>query len=522
MPPPMATATMPPLPIPSGASPEEEIARLRAENAQLRKQNQEIEQQARLEQAKLRAEVEQLKRRLYGPKSEKLDPAQASLAFDAAFADLQIAVQEPLVHVAPAQTAKVSRPRRLRQLPIKVTIIDLPEEEKRGLVKIREEITDKIECKPAELYLNRIIRYVYADPLKLQAPKIAALPPQVLPQSSLGTTLIVDALIKKYVDHLPLYRQSKMAERDGIVLEPQKLARGVEAAAHLLVTIRDQLAEKIRAGRYIQADETPVNVMDDERPGRVRPAWLWAYHSPPGRAVVFDFHRSRGRDSPASFIPPNWTGVLQTDGWETYASLLRERVNIDHVACWAHARRYVHEALQSGDKSEEVINILADISRLYRVEEEARGYTPEARARLRDTRSRIVLGRLHQRLSHQSAVALPKSAIGKAAAYALNRWTELTRYAEPGNGHVEIDNNPVERNIRPTALGRKNWLFIGHPDAGWIAGTIYTVTGTCKLLGVNPAAYLNWVLPQLAGATNQSVSGLLPHDYAAVVKELEA
>lgn len=508
---------------------EAELDAKRIEIAALEKLVAQQENQRRIENAALKAEIEQLKRRLYGAKSEKVDSRQIALAFEAAVADTQIAIQEPPMPATPTNAGKPkrereSRPRRFENLPVQKTIIDVPESERVGMVKFREEITEKLERRPASYYINQIVRYVYGHPGKLQAPVIAPLPPQVFPQSGLGTTVISGAIIDKYVDHLPLYRQSKIAERNGLTLEPQKLARGIEAAATLLVIIRDQLAEtKIRRSGFIQADETPVNVMDAERPGKVRPAWLWVYHSPQERAVVFDFNRSRGRDSPASFIPADWTGVLQTDGWETYASLLGERKNVTHVACWAHARRYVHEALQAGDTSEDVVMLLADIGLLYRIEEEASEMDAQARGKLRDQRCPILLDRIHRRLSHVSATALPKSAIGKAASYALNRWTELTQYARPDFGYVEIDNNPVERNIRPAALGRKNWLFIGHPDAGWIAGVIYTIVGTCKLQRVNPENYLNWVLPQLAGATNKTAHGLLPHDYAALaVKERES
>ena len=339
------------------------------------------ERQRKLETAALRSELEALKRRIYGPKSEKIDSNQLGLAFEAAVADVQIAIQEPpvpVVRVKPETKATV-RPRRFQDLPVKVTLLDVPERERTGLEKMRDEVTEKLERQPGHYYINRIVRPVYGDPRKLQAPVIAALPAQVLPQSGLGTTVISHALVGKYVDHLPLYRQSKIAAREGITLEPQKLARGIEAAAQLLITIRDQLAGKIRGRGYLQADETPVNVMDEDRPGKVRQAWLWAYHSPPERTVVFDFSRSRGRDSPANFIPLDWTGVLQTDGWETYASLLRERPNATHVACWAHARRYVHEALQAGDESADVIHLLADIGRLYAVEADAREMPPEDR-----------------------------------------------------------------------------------------------------------------------------------------------
>lgn len=496
---------------------ERTIEELRAELAEQKTQLE----MARWEKQGLLAEISRLKRDYFGPRSEKMDPQQCQLALDCALADIDVEEAEQVLPVAPVEPRRQSRRRLPRELPVKITIIDLPEDQKAGLVKIREEVTEQIERQPAQHFIHRIVRYVYAHPHKAHAPVVAPLPAQVLPQSTLGTSVIAHAVVDKYVDHLPLYRQAQIAERAGVTLEPQKLARGVEAAAHLLITVRDQLADRIRESGYVQADETPVNVLDDARPGRARPAWLWAYHGHTARATVFDFNRSRGRDSPASFFPAGWTGVLQTDGWETYASLIKDRPGVTHLACWAHARRYVRRAVEVGDTSEGVIALLADVQRLYQVEREAkdRGLNHAERGELRDSRCPMILHRLHQRLRQESLTALPKSELGKACTYALGRWTELTRYAQPGRGHVEIDNNWVENGIRPTALGRKNWLFVGHPDAGWIAGVIYSVVGTCKLLRLDPEAYLNWVLPQLAAATNHTAAGLLPHDYAATVKE---
>ena len=156
---------------------------------------------------------------------------------------------------------------------------------------------------------------------------------------------------------------------------------------------------------------------------------------------------------------------------------------------------------------------------MYRIETEAKrqALSHAARAELRQQDSVPILERLHEQFKLIAQSELPQSRLGKAAAYALARWGTLTRYAEPGMGHVQIDQNSVERGIRPTKLGAKNWMYIGHPDAGWRSAVIYSITGTCKLLKVNPADYLTWVLPQLSTATSGQVEGLMPHDYAATV-----
>jgi transposase len=185
----------------------------------------------------------------------------------------------------------------------------------------------------------------------------------------------------------------------------------------------------------------------------------------------------------------------------------------------AHLRRYVVEALEAGLKLDIVARLLGDIALLYRIETQAKDQklSPEERALLRQRESLPILDRLHQQFVVISQTELPQSALGRAATYALNRWQTLTRYAQPGMGHVLIDQNSVERGIRPTKLGAKNWLYIGHPDAGWRSAVIYSITGTCKLLKVNPVDYLTWVLPRLATATSGQTDGLLPHDYAAAI-----
>ena len=169
--------------------------------------------------------------------------------------------------------------------------------------------------------------------------------------------------------------------------------------------------------------------------------------------------------------------------------------------------------------------ILADFAALYRVEAEARERRLSAtdRAQLRQNRSELVLARLRQKLAVAQAKASPQSPVGLAAAYALARWDCLCQFAQPGYGHIEIDDNPVENCIRPSALGKRNWLFIGHPDAGWKSAVLFSLLGTCKLLTVNPELYLTWVQPKLAAATNlAAATGLLPHDYATTAKERTA
>jgi hypothetical protein len=183
--------------------------------------------------------------------------------------------------------------------------------------------------------------------------------------------------------------------------------------------------------------------------------------------------------------------------------------------CWTHARRRAVDALKSG-AGEPALALVEEINALYAIETEAkeRGYTAEQRSFYRYAKCRPVFNRLKARFERLKKTELPSSHLADAARYALNRWPQLVRYAKPGCGHVNIDQNPIESNIRPTKIGARNWLHIGHPKAGWRSAVIYSIVGTCRLLKIDPLAYLTWVLPKLAAATHKTAVGLLPHDYA--------
>lgn len=484
------------------------------------KEAQARELRGELEAEKLR--TRNLLHQLYGTKSEKLDPAQYQLLMEG----VQPPAVAPVVvdEVQEEQTAKPhGGGRRLlpRTLPVKITIIDVPEAERVGLVKIREEVTEQLERAPARHYVHRIIRYVYADPKKEQPPVVAPLPPQVYPQSGLGTSVIAHAAVAKFCDHLPLYRQERIAAREGVDLPRQKLGRALEAGAQLLLTIEHILWQNILNERYAQIDETVYSLIDPAHKGAVIKGRFWVFHSPPVKAVVARFERSKGHEVLLEYFPPEWAGDIQGDGATAYDAFVGKRPQVRVAGCMAHSRRRWFDAAEGGGDA--VRDILLTYGQLYRIEREARqlGLQDEDRAVFRQSRRVAeLLAELKARIEHARAQpgVLPKDLMGKAATYAINHWAALTRYAQPGCDHIEIDNNLCENAIRPIVLTRKNSIFIGHPDAAWVSGVYISVIGTCRHIGIDPEAYLNWVLPQLAAGTNHSTAtGLLPHDYAALL-----
>lgn len=484
-------------------------------------------QRTQLERDEAKAKLQALLKRYFGRSSEKLDPNQLALAWAAVEAELAAATPPPPVPppvARPPRSPSVRRARRLEDLPVLETVIvDLPAEKKvapdgTALVKIREEVTDEVDYQPGKLFRRQIIRPVYASPAHCGAPQVAPLPPRVIPGGQVGPGLIAHVLLSKYVDHLPLYRQEAMLDRFGPAFTRQAMGEWVGQAAGLLQPVYDELKKLVRLSAYVQGDETPIRVLDPARPGAAREAWLWTFLAPRAKAVVFDFQLTRSHEPALAFLR-DFRGAFQTDGYAAYGKALdvlpaEVRAGIVHFNCMAHCRRVFVEALESGD--DRAAPFLAYLGALYRIESELREATPEARAQARGIRSVPWVESMELALKKASLdlTILPRSTLSKAVGYALARWPKLTRFAEAAYGHVHIDSNHVENSIRPSAVGKKNFLFVGHPNAGGRSAVLYSIFGTCKLHGVNEWSYLTWALPRLAAATNHTAHTFTPQHFA--------
>jgi len=481
----------------------------------------ELESLLKIEQlrsAKLDHRLKDLIRRVYGTKSEKLNEAQREL-----FGILEEQIKPLLAQSIAASADKPSSPRKRgggrypkpENLPVRIRLVDLPKDQKVGLVKIREEITEQIEYRPSLFYRMRWVRPVYAHPTKAHAPIVAALPPQVIPKAGVGTHFIAHVLTAKFVDHLPTYRQERIDARGGVWISRQARCRYIDAAAHLLISIREPLKAKILASGYVQVDETFTKLLDPERRGRSHDAYLWGYHAPHEKAIVLEFSPDRRSEILYDFFPVRWKGIVQTDGAAMYPRVFKHRPGVTHIECVAHLRRYVLDSVKSDER--DAIPLLRDISELYRIERSAQalGLTHEERGLLRHAQAKPVLKRLQRQFRALERTAPPSGNLREAVTYANGRWPALVRYAKIGFGHTSIDQNAIERCFRPGKVGLRNYLFIGHPAAGWRSAVVYSVVATCRLLGVNPESYIAWVLPKLAAGTNRSTAaGLLPHDFA--------
>ena len=482
--------------------------------------------------AELKAQIEDLKRQVFGSRSERLKRQEKE-------AD---ATENETASTPPQSKAKKDSASRHQgggrgafpqDLEVIQIVLDVPESEKfcretgEALAFLRNEITRKMEFIPGRWVCHEYVRPMYVRRRDLMAgvmnPVMASLPPQLIPGSDIENGFLAHLIVSKYLDYLPWYRQEQIARRSGVELSRRKLCRWSAEVANLLAPIVLCLIAMLAKSLSWMADETFVNVLDPERPGKARKAWLWVYLSLETKVAVFDFNPSRNQDSPLKFFPPGAKGDLLTDGYSVYPAVLAQRPGLVHACCWTHARRGFDKALQGGGQS--VRDILLNIQKLFAIDKEARqaGMSATQRETLRREKGvQAILDDLHKQMTAAKESTLPQSRTHKAADYALNRWQELGVFAQPGMGHVELSTNILENKIRPVALNRRNSLFIGHPKAGKKSAIFYSIFATCRLCEVCPEKYLRWLLPKLAVATNQAYPTLLPHAYAAELKAAAA
>jgi transposase len=386
------------------------------------------------------AKVKDLLRRIFSPKSEKLNALQGLLFAAASAAEHTAAVTRDAIKRAGAATKRLPSLREKRRapenLPILDTVrVDLSEEQKAGLV--RDEVTYEQDYRASQFFLRAIVRPVYGHPKKLHGPRIAPMPVRVIPQSMVGPGFLAHMLVSKFMDHIPYYRQQRIDRRGGLDISDKARVRYTEKCALLLLTVYQQLIQRILDSSYVSADETVVKLLDPDRRHKAQVAYPWVYLAPTADAIAFEFSLTRCAASPERFSPLNYQGVLQSDGYGVYAGVAKKRPGMALLECWTHARRRAVEALKSGAGAP-ALALVKEIGELYAIETEAteRSYTAAQRAYYRYAKCRPVFRRLKARFEELNRTELPSSNLGDAARYALNRWSELVRYAKPGFGQI--------------------------------------------------------------------------------------
>ncbi len=340
----------------------------------------------------------------------------------------------------------------------------------------------------------------------------APLPPRIIEKCLASDRIVIDTVVSKYCNHTPLHRQSVILERDiGLEISRATLDGWVLKVGELLIPTGAAMRRELISESYIQADETPVDVQTRDGRGQNHQAYLWQYRRP-GGTVVFDFRLGRGRDGPKRFLE-QFEGILQTDGYSAYDQIGGPRMV--HAGCRAHARRQFFEAVKLNPRDPVATPIVARMDELFAVDAEARrkALSVAARQVRRQERAKPLLEEIRRKIEAAQSVALPSSALSKACQYTLTLWTKLTRFLE--YPELELSNNLAQNSMRPVALGRRNWMHIGSPQAGPKVAAIFSVVETCRRLRLPVRDYLAAVLPGIADRPIQRLPDLTPTAWVA-------
>ena len=372
--------------------------------------------------------------------------------------------------------------------------------------KIGEEVTERLDYKPGKIICKRYIQPKYKkisvpNEISQQSP-----PPTVVDKCLAEPGLVAHVILCKYDLHLPNYRLSKhFREAFGIDLHRNLLGDWDQYGSDLLEAVYDAMVRHIQKARYIQADETPVKYLDPEIKGKTGTGQLWEYGIPRGE-IIFEWRTDRSREGPEKLLM-DFQGTLQSDRYSAYVSLEKIRPDIVFAACWAHSRRKFFDAK---DHDPAAAWFLVKIGELYEIERRLRESqaTWEQRQAMRMELVPAIMAEIRTELDKALPCILPQSHFGKAVLYADKNWKQLQVYIS--DGEVEIDTNLCENSIRPTAVGKRNWLFIGSPTAGDKGAIIYSLIGSCRRLGINPHQYLTELLMKLPGMKIKSVEELEP------------
>jgi transposase len=482
----------------------------------------------RSELAQAQAEIERLKliirrfqRAQFGRRSERIDGDQLALGLEDLDADIaRLQVHHPAASARDIGSQATARRQGLPDhLPREDMAIDIDEQVcpccGGALHVIGETVSEMLDFVPARLRVLRIRRPKYgcrACGTIHQAPA----PERPIAKGLASPGLLAHVLVSKYCDHTPLYRQSQIIARHGVEIERSTLANWVGGACWWLEPLQARLAAHVFGSDKIFADDTPIPVLDPGR-GRTKTGRLWVYTrddrpwgGPDPPAAVYFYSPDRKAERPASHLEA-FHGVLQVDGYAGFERLTACG-DIVLAACWAHTRRKffeVHEATGSPIAAE----ALRRIAKLYAIETPIRGRTAEERQLVRHSQSRPLLEAMKPWLETELSRIPGRSGLAEAIRYALSRWTALCRFLD--DGRIELDNNPVERAIRPVALGRKNHLFAGSDGGGVRWATVCSLIATAKLNDVEPFAYLKDVLERMTeGYPMSRIDELLPWNWA--------
>lgn len=492
-----------------------ETVDLLLENQILKQELQQVKERSESEIAFLKYQLGQLKRQIFGEKSERflsmLDAGQLALPIEDE--NPQVMEKEETItidaHDRKKKKKKENHPVR-KPFPANLQrqvekIFPYGYDENSPEKPIGEEITEILEEIPGKFYVRQIIRYKFANK-KTGGVVIGELPSRINEKGMFGEGLQTRIIIDKYCDHIPGYRQDQRFTRAGIKIPYSTLMDVPRQVGNYMIPLYEELKKLSLTCNYLQIDETPHPVLDRESKGKTHRGYLWVYRSVEQRLVLFEYCPGRGKKWPKERLK-NYEGFIQTDGYVAYNDFDR-CANITSVCCMAHARRYFEKALMDHTSMAEYF--ITKLQAVYEVEREIRdeNKSDEEILSLRKEKSLPILNELETWLKENTNHP-PRSPIAKAIAYTLSRWKKLTLYIE--HPFLEIDNNLVENAIRPTVLGRKNYLFSGSHESAQRAAMFYSFLGSCKMNNVNPQEWLVDVLVKLPETKTSALYTLLPN-----------
>jgi transposase len=481
----------------------------------------------------LKLVIEKYRRMIFGRKSEKLTGQLEQLEFRLEELETAQAAEEAAQSTSEAtQPSSTQTVTKLRRRPARKPLPeDLPREVVThlpahnccpdcagALRQFGEDVSEQLERIPATYKVIRHVRPKFAC-AGCERVVEAPAPARPIDRGLPGPALLAHVLVSKYSDHLPLYRQSQIYAREGVDLDRSTLAGWVGATSELLAPLVDEIRKHVLRASKIHADDTPVPVLAPGN-GKTKTGRLWTYvrdDRPAGYstapAVWFTYSEDRKGEHPRRHLK-DFKGALQADAYSGFHHLYGDGA-IYEVACWAHTRRKFHD-IHVVHASPTTTEALARIGALYGIEEQIRGKPAELRCSIRQDRARPLLNDLRQWMEKTLRSLSTKSETAGAIRYALSHWRALTRYVD--DGLLEIDNNAAERALRAVAIGRKNYLFMGADSGGQRAASLYSLIGTAKLNGLDPAFYLRAILEKLPEHPINRIEELLPWNIAASLK----
>jgi len=459
----------------------------------------------------------QLQRMIFGSKRERFVssslPGQMILEFEPKTIEIEQAVAEERENIRIAYERKKSKkahPGRLA-LPDHLPVVEItlePEEDTTGMVRIGTEVTEELDYTPATLHINRTIRPKYMtkeDEKGCQRQVIAELN-RPIHKCIASAALLAMIFTDKFIFHLPYYRIQQRMGQMGVPIPTSTFESWVKLGAELIKPLYAVHRLYVFSEIYQQIDESPIKVLDKDKPGTTHQGYMWVRYAPLSKSVLFQYYKGRSAHEPLRDLS-TFKGYIQTDGYSGYTHLA-ETQGITHLSCWAHARRYFDKAL--ANDQQRASNVLKLIQLLYAIEALARedGMTHKQRHVLRLEKSLPIINEIGAYIYNERSKVLPKSPIGVAFEYCANRWISLQNYLK--DGILEIDSNLIENAIRPLAIGRKNYLFAGNHEAAENMAMFYSFFGTCKKNNIDPQKWLTYVINNINESKASKLKGLLP------------